>query len=130
MIKQFDRENLKALRTEINEALHAVAIKHKISIKAGNCSFQGPIATFKVELAVTSQDGEVVSREALYFKNNAVFVGLKAEDLGKEFPYAGRTFKVVGMKTRGENILAQDISNKKMYKLPAMVVVAQLMAKV
>lgn len=56
-MKHFDRTNLKILRAQIDAALASVAKNHGIKINAGNATFSGATATFKLEFAAADSDG-------------------------------------------------------------------------
>jgi hypothetical protein len=63
-IKQFNRANIKGLRNEIDEALDRVAKKYGITISAGNCTFSGNEANFKLKLNTIGEGGTVITRES------------------------------------------------------------------
>ena len=63
-IKQFNRANIKGLRNEIDEALDQVAKKYGITISAGNCTFSGNEANFKLKLNTIGEGGTVITRES------------------------------------------------------------------
>lgn len=98
------KDLLKALRPEIEAALAAVAQKHGIVIRAGNCSFTPESATFKLELATIGTNGNVVTKEATAFKINAGFYGLTPDHLGKKFVSGGSEFTLVGYNSRAHKM--------------------------
>lgn len=102
-ITQFDKSNLPALRTEINEALKALGEKYGISLQAGNASFQSNNATFKLVCQVGEdksirdlKDDKAASALSLYQK-------MSFPDLRLDFNYQiGKdVFKITGYNTRG-----------------------------
>ena len=63
-IKQFNRANIKGLRNEIDEALDRVAKRYGITISAGNCTFSGNEANFKLKLNTIGEGGTVITQES------------------------------------------------------------------
>jgi hypothetical protein len=118
MIKQFDRNNLKVLRADIDAALKAVGEKHGIVLTCGNASFLPTTATLKVECATKAADGQIVTREAEDFKRYAAMIGMQPSDLGKTFRQNGKTFKIEGYnsKARTMPIIAKDVASGRGYK--------------
>ena len=54
---------LRVLRTEINKALIEVGARNGVSLEATNVGFGETNATFKLEVSIISDHGEVVTRE-------------------------------------------------------------------
>lgn len=54
-IQNFDRQNLKQLRADMDAALAAVSAKHGVSISMGNMRFSSDRVTVKVEANTTVQ---------------------------------------------------------------------------
>jgi hypothetical protein len=101
MITTFTRQNLPALRADIDAALKAVGEKHGIVVKTdGGGSFSPTNYTVKVGAAVKAENGEVVTKEAQDFKMLASSYGLPLEMLNKEFFVAGVSHKVTGIYPR------------------------------
>ncbi len=116
-----DRTSIRLLRDQIESALAALGTQHNLAITVGGASFlPGKNVTFKLECAVIGADGEVASKDAEAFKTNAIFFGLKAEDLGREFTYNGKRWTITGCAPRSRKfpILCED-HNGKTFKLPA-----------
>ena len=119
MITSFDPQNLKHLRTVIDQALAAVATEHGIQIKLGSCTYSGPEAKFKLQL-FTLNNGAVVDRPAEAFKSVAVYIGMKPEDLGREFRgLDGAAYRLTGYNSRCRKFpfLGKRLSDLKIYKL-------------
>lgn len=117
-IKKFDREFLKQVRPEIEAALKQLGEKYGLKITAGNASFSDVLTTFKIELAVVGQDGTAASHEAQAFIAHSPLLGLKKEDLGREFKYGSRTFKLVGYAPRKRKAPMIVEADGKKYGLP------------
>lgn len=94
-----DRELLKLIRPEIDAALKAVADKFGISIKAGKAAFSAMNATFKLELAVISENGDVVNKDAERFDKYAHLVGLLPEHRGAQVQLGAASYKITGLKS-------------------------------
>ena len=92
---------LRDLREEINEALAVVAARNNVRIVAGRATYTQTNSTMKLEIsAKDSATGEAIPRMAEDFKSLACLHGLKPEDLGRKFVFAGRGYTIVGLKPR------------------------------
>jgi hypothetical protein len=116
-IKQFDAVTLNALRVELNQALAGISEKYGITVEAGRASYNGPNATFKVELSTVKDDGVVMTREATAFLQYAKLLGLQATDLGREFEVGGKRYKIRGYNPRKSRypFLAESVIDGKIY---------------
>lgn len=99
--------NLKAnecqlLRPEIDEALKKVADYYGLVHKTGRMTFvrDGSNITMKIEFAVPSAGGDVMTREATTFKSNATLLGFLPTDLFLPFPWRNRQLKIIGYNGR------------------------------
>ncbi len=117
MITSFDKVNLKHLRTVIDLALAPIAEEHGIQIRLGSCSFSDSTARAKLEFSVL-KNGVVVDMYAEAFKRSAEFLGMKPEDLGREF-INGEAYRLVGYNSRCLKFpfLGVRLSDLKTYKL-------------
>lgn len=95
-LKRFDTVVLTKLREEMNDALKGIAEKYGMTIDAGKATYGDTYANFKVELALTKEDGTALTREATAFKMYAHLFGMKPDDLGKEFVWNGKRLKLTG----------------------------------
>ena len=99
-IKQFNRANIKGLRNEIDEALDQVAKKYGITISAGNCTFSGNEANFKLKLNTIGEGGTVITRESQnwdFYKNRTQCTHL---NVGDKITIQGGTYILTGYNTR------------------------------
>jgi len=99
-IQQFNRPNIQGLRDEIDEALNRVANKYGITIKAGNCSYSGNEANFKLKLNTKGTDGTVITQESQnwdFYKNRTECSHLK---VGDEIMIQGTYYTLTGYNTR------------------------------
>ena len=101
-IESFNKPQIVQLRNEIDKALDRVANKYGITISAGNCSFSGNEANFKLKLNTIGDSGTVITREsqmwALY-KNRTQCSHLK---VGDEIQLQGNTYTLTGYNTRAK----------------------------
>ena len=111
------RDLLKALRTEMDAALKAVAERHGLLITTGNASFGPTAATFKLAVAVkgagvseSSEDARTV-KAASDWKMQAGLYGLNPEWLGERFSVNGNFYRVIGLMPRRPKfpVLAEKI---------------------
>ncbi len=115
-ITQFNRANLKTLRTDIDNALEAVLAKHGLSGSIGRISFSAN--EFKTRLTVgTGSTDDTAERT---FKENACRFGLTGDEFGKSFTQGSTKFTIVGMKPRNHKypIIAENAKGTS-YKFPA-----------
>ena len=99
-IKQFNRTNIKGLRNEIDEALDQVAKKYGITISAGNCTFSGNEANFKLKLNTIGEGGTVITRESQnwdFYKNRTQCTHL---NVGDKITIQGNPYTLTGYNTR------------------------------
>lgn len=116
-VTSLDSHTARLLQQDMNEALHAVALKYGVKITAHGGSLPHPtefIAKFKVNV-VDAATGEAHTAEARNFKNYAAVFGLKASDLGREFMLNGKKFKLTGIMPNRPKfpILAVDAQGKR-----------------
>jgi cell division ATPase FtsA len=118
-MKTINKDTLRLLREEINEAVNSVAEKHGIKIHAGNATYShsGTNATFKLEVAI-EKDGEVIDKDAQSFLDYATLLGLEPEMLFKQFKAYGKTYKLVGYSPRAQKYPFLAERDGKRYKLP------------
>ena len=109
-ITQFDRPTLRALRSDIEAALKAVAAKHGVSLTAGAVSFEPQRFTLKIEGAVIGADGKAAS-----FAQHAHLFGLAPGDLGKRIMLGGKQFTIVGVRpnARKRPVLLEDANGNR-----------------
>lgn len=113
-----DRQSLVVLRAEIEAALAALAVKHKLQIEVGGASFlPGKSVTFKLECAKIGDNGIALTKEAETFKLYATTYGLKPEDLGREFVMNRQKMKIVGCLPRSRCSILCETAEGKQYKV-------------
>lgn len=123
MIKEFDRENLKTLRTDIDSALAQIASKHNIQLSLGTIRFGTEEATTRLTMRTrTTSNGVKVedtdSAAAIDFKKHAALYGFKPEHLGATFKFGRDMFKIVGLVPSRPKypVSAQNLSTGRKFK--------------
>lgn len=110
------KELLKTLRVDMDAALAAVAEKHGVSLKVGNCTFSADTFTFKVE--GIAEGG--VTKEAAYYEMMAKF-DKELPPLNAVVKVCGQLFNVVGMRSRGKNTMViKRVTDGKIFVASAM----------
>jgi len=106
---------LRILREDINAALVEAGKKHNMTLHAGNCSYSGDTATFKLEVQTVGG----LSKEAQAFNELASAIGMEPDDLGRTLYIDGKEFKIAGYLTRARNnnILIESADSKKRSKI-------------
>ncbi len=116
-IKQFNKTKIIQLRSSIDEALDRVAKEYGITISAGNCSFSGNEANFKLKLNTIGGNGKAVTRESQMwdlYKGRTQCSHLK---VGDEIQLQGNTYILSGYNTRAKKAPIQFTdSNGRGYK--------------
>jgi hypothetical protein len=114
-ITQFDRPILRALRSDIEAALKAVAAKHGISLNAGGLSFEPQRFSMKLEGAVIGADGNDASSEAASFTRFAAAFGFAPGDLGKRIMLGGKLFTIIGLRPNAPKrpVLLEDANGRR-----------------
>ena len=120
-ITEFNRNNLKELRSDIDNALNAVLAKHGLSGGIGNIRFSSD--DFRAQLTVaTGSTDDAAERE---FKKYAFKFGLSDDKFGTTFTRNGKKFTVSGInpkaKRGGYPVLAKNAKGTT-FKFPASVV--------
>ena len=129
---KIDKQLLKALRVEITAALKLVADKYGIKLDAGHCSFTDMTAIFKLNMALISPDGTVLSAERERFTRYAELIGLKTSNLDAEISVGSFYYSIVGLKANidGKYPIVCRRSDGKTFLLPTTTVKAALGASV
>lgn len=114
---------LREAREEMEAALKEFGEKYGLTITVGSASFMpgpGGNATFKVELATQTDDGEANTRRAADFKRYAPMYGFKPEHLFGEFTYAGTRYKLVGFSPKASRfpLIVERVPDGKAFKMP------------
>lgn len=100
-INQFDRQTLRALRADLDNAMATIASKYGIQLSAGNISFTSETATIKVAAGII-KNGTVMTAEASAFNQYKRLVGLEAFNVGDTIQIQGEEFTIKGYKPRSK----------------------------
>lgn len=127
-ITTFNKTNLGNLKESLKEALAKVEQQHGIKFDIGTFSFSENNVKIKLSANTVDDSGDVYSIEAEDFKNNAKYVGLSAEDLGKEITVNRKTFKIIGLNLRAVKnpVMLEDIKTGQKARINAEFVKEQL----
>ena len=117
-INQFNRPNIQGLRNEIDEALDRVAKKYGITISAGNCSFSGNEANFKLKLNTKGTDGTVITQESMNWELYKSRTNCSHLKVGDRITIQGGTYILTGYNTRARKapIQFKDVHGHTNYK--------------
>lgn len=109
MIKAFDKQNLKALRADIDAAFEAISKKHGVNLSMGTIRYapSSNQATAKLTMiamgdASTATDprAAAAAKAQAEFKIFASSFGLKPEQYGATFTFGRDTYKLVALNPR------------------------------
>ena len=111
----FNRQNLKQLRQEIDQALQALGKKHGIELTAGAATYADKYATFKLKVNTLGN-----SEEAIQFDRFKILHGLDHLSPGDTIQHRNTRYKILGMKPRSKKypFLVENLGNGKTYKVP------------
>ncbi len=120
-ITEFNRATARDLQAAVKLALAPVAEEFGIDITVKGGTFSPSSLVQKIEFATVGEGGLVNDRDAESFKMSAARYGLKIDDLGREFSYAGGRYRVVGLrpKSRKYPVVAVDVADGRKTKFPA-----------
>ena len=99
-IKQFNKPTIVQLRSSINEALDQVAKEYGITISAGNCSFSGNEANFKLKLNTIGDNGTVITRESQMWDLYKSRTNCSHLNIGDTIKIQGNSYTLSGYNTR------------------------------
>ena len=101
-IESFNKPQIVQLRNEIDKALDRVANKYGITISAGNCSFSGNEANFKLKLNTIGDSGTVITRESQMWDLYKGRTQCSHLSIGDEIQLQGNTYILSGYNTRAK----------------------------
>ena len=109
-VSTIDRQTLqKAIRPALNEKLAELSAELGVQITAAGASYSpdGQNGSIKLELAMISESGVVVTRERRDYEQYHAMYGLPEDGLDKEIDVFGEKLKIAGlrMKARKNNVL-------------------------
>lgn len=94
---------MKALRAEIDATLAPIGAKHDLVFKAGGATYalDGSNAKFQLKIDTLTADGTQRDPDADSFNLLCGLHGFKKTDLGREFNFRGKTYKLIGLNSKG-----------------------------
>ena len=111
-ITKLDRTALQNLRAPLEAELKAIGERLGLSLALGNGTFgDGAEASFKLILRVDDPETKLAAAKANWDRNCRYIgvdysdfdnTGLRPEDFGTEFPYAGGVYRTCGIATKGK----------------------------
>ena len=101
-IESFNKPQIVQLRNEIDKALDRVANKYGITISAGNCTFSGNEANFKLKLNTIGDSGTVITRESQMWDLYKGRTQCSHLSIGDEIQLQGNTYILSGYNTRAK----------------------------
>jgi hypothetical protein len=99
-IKQFNKTKIIQLRSSIDEALNRVAEEYGITISAGNCSFSGNEANFKLKLNTIGGNGKAITRESQMWDLYKSRTNCSHLNVGDTIQLQGNSYTLTGYNTR------------------------------
>ena len=99
-IESFNKPQIVQLRSEIDNALDQVAKKYGITISAGNCSFSGNEANFKLKLNTIGDGGTVITRESKMWDLYKSRTNCSHLNIGDTITIQGNSYTLSGYNTR------------------------------
>ena len=97
-----NRSTLRIINDDIRDAFEIVGKKYGISIKIGTGSYEpdGSLYNGKFTCLAPNANGDIITKEAKDYTDNAEWLGLKTEWLNKKVRYLGDTLEITGYKPR------------------------------
>lgn len=125
MVTGFDKDTIIRLRQEIDAALDEVAKRNGIALKMGNIRYTDTTFSGKVDAAVVDKFVPAadprLAKYAQDYRRYAAIYNLPITLLqGGTMVYGGKRYTVLGYNTRakGYPIVARNMADEKVYKLP------------
>ncbi|KRW83695.1 hypothetical protein [Marinobacter sp. P4B1] len=109
-LKAIDKQTLtKVIRPALDAKLEELSKELGIQVTAGRATYdpEGKTGTFKLDLAMLTETGEVISRERQDYDRYCTLFGLPEGGFGREVVIHGERLKIAGlrMRARKNNVL-------------------------
>ena len=124
-----NRTKAKIVTKDINEALVSVGRKHNLVLTVdGGTTYSSDSISMRIKGYEPDDTGTIETDEMKEFKFLSKLYGLKPDDLGREFEYKGRQYKITGLKARRKKfpISVVETETNRMWKFPASIVTKAL----
>ena len=127
-IKEFNKNNLKALRQDMNAALAKLEAQYGIQINVGNASYSDNEVTFKTKCNTISASGTAITKEAQNWSLYAELNGVGQFSIGDRITLQGKVFEIAGWNTRAKKspVMIKEVGTNKGYKCPKEVLMGKL----
>ena len=113
------QEKVRELRLKMQAILDEFAEANGVHAMITGGTYTLNNATYKLELAVVEEDGEVRTRDAEHFIYYASMFGLTPNYLGKTFQHDGKLMKIVGLKRKNRSYpIMVEADDGTSYKYP------------
>ena len=106
----FNREEVKAIRDELQKLVDEFCESKDITVTVGNATYSDTEINFKVNVI---RSGEDSARDR--WVENCKYLGLSADDFGKRIVLNGEWFTAIGLKPKARKnciIVRRDIGGK------------------
>jgi hypothetical protein len=113
---EFNKNNIKALRVEMDQAMQSISKKYGIEIQTGNASFSSNEVTFKVKANTVGTDGAAITKEAMQFEREKGLHGLGHLNIGDTIMIQGNPYTLNGFNRRATKAPIQFSNSKGNYK--------------
>ena len=115
-VKEFNPENLKELRTELNAQMAKIEKKFGIKINIGNMSYGVNEVSIKVKANTLTDTGTAITKEAKQFATYAKLGGYSHLKVGDRVEIAGTLLTIKGYNSRAHKSPIQLEANGRGYK--------------
>jgi len=116
MITSFDRQTIRTINAEVQEALAKIGERHGLQIDLAGTTFSPTNFTTKFTCAVVSSDGVAQTREASDYDIYAPIHGVTLK-VGDSFTHHGETYTIIGWKPRSQKFPILATRGGRTYKL-------------
>ena len=118
MITTINRQTCRAIYMAVEERLEDYAKENGLAIKVNGGSYSDSNFKCSIEFAIVNENGEAETIEAQSFKANAGHIGMKPEDLGREFMVSDTIYQIKGYKRRSKKypIVAERVVDGRAFK--------------
>ena len=127
-IKEFNKQNLKSLRQDMNAALAKLEKQYGIQINVGNASYSDNEVTFKTKCNTVSKEGTAITKEAQNWSLYAELNGVSQFSIGDRIALQGKIFSIEGWNTRAKKapVMIKEVGSNKTFKCSAQTLAGKL----
>ena len=127
-IKEFNKQNLKNLRQDMNAVLAKLEKQYGIQINVGNASYSDNEVTFKTKCNTVSKEGTAITKEAQNWPLYAELNGVSQFSIGDRIALQGKIFSIEGWNTRAKKapVMIKEVGSNKTFKCSAQTLAGKL----